>query len=111
MSNVVLAVRGVVILWIWLQLCHWHGIDEVLINLHAHSSMVFDYLKGHKNGVHAEIVEEARLLGSAGTVWTNRDWANTTECFWILYADVLTHSDLTSIVRVHQSRGLPATIR
>jgi mannose-1-phosphate guanylyltransferase len=105
-----LPVRGVPLLEIWLQLCHRHGIDEVLINLHAHSSMVFDYLKGHKNGVHAEIVEEARLLGSAGTVWANRDWVNTTECFWIFYADVLTRTDLTSMLRFHQSRGLPATI-
>jgi mannose-1-phosphate guanylyltransferase len=105
-----LPVLGIPLLEIWLELCHRHGIEEVLINLHAHASIVSDYLKGHKNGLHTEIVEESRLLGSAGTVWANRDWVNRTECFWIFYADVLTRANLTSMLRFHQHRGLLATL-
>jgi len=105
-----LPVRGVPLLEIWLELCRRHGIDEVLINLHAHSSVVSDYLNRNKNGIHTAIAEEERLLGSAGTVWANRDWVNQTECFWIFYADVLTRANLTSMLRFHESRGLLATL-
>jgi mannose-1-phosphate guanylyltransferase len=105
-----LPVRSVPILKIWLELCRLHAIDEVLINLHAHAHAVSDYLVRHENGVRIRIMEEPQLLGSAGTVWANRDWVNDAESFWIFYADVLTRADLTSMSRFHQRRGLPATL-
>jgi len=105
-----LPVCGVPLLELWLELCRLHAIDEVLINLHAHASAVGDYLIHHKNGVRIKIMEEPQLLGSAGTVWANRDWVSDAASFWIFYADVLTRANLTSMLRFHKSRELPATL-
>lgn len=105
-----LPIRGVPLLQIWLELCHRHGIDEVLINLHAHATKVGGYLRQHQNGVRVKVIEEPQLLGSAGTVWANRDWVRGTKDFWILYADVLTRANLTAMLHFHLSRGFPATL-
>ena len=110
MPKCLLPVRGVPLLQVWLELCHRHGISEVLINLHAHASKVRDYSAQHKNGVEITIAEEPTLLGSAGTVWANREWVGDSECFWIFYADVLTRADLTSMLRFHRSHGQAATL-
>lgn len=105
-----LPICGIPLLEIWLEICRRHAIDEMLINVHAHASDVSDYLLRHKNGVRIKIMEEPQLLGSAGTVWANRDWVGGTESFWILYADVLTRANLTSMLRFHENQRFPATL-
>ena len=105
-----LPVRGVPLLETWLQLCHRHGIDEVLINVHAHAAKVSDYLGLHRNGVRVKVIEEPELLGSAGTIRANRAWIGQAESFWIFYGDVLTRANLTSMFHFHQSRKMLATL-
>ena len=109
-AKCLLPVRGEPLLEIWLKLCHRHAIHEVLINIHAHATKVTDYLAEHHNGVQIKVMEEPRLLGSAGTVWANRDWVSESESFWILYGDVLTRADLTAMLGFHQSRNTHATL-
>ena len=98
------------LLQIWLELCQTHGIDEVLINLHAHAPSVRDFLAGNETGVHVTISEEPDLLGSAGTLARNRDWVASEREFWVLYADVLTNADLTDMLRYHRERSAVATL-
>jgi len=105
-----LPICGIPLLEIWLEICRRHAIDEMLINVHAHASDVSDYLLRHRNGVRIKIMEEPQLLGSAGTVWANRDWVRGTESFWILYADVLTRANLTSMLRFHENRRFLVTL-
>lgn len=105
-----LPVRGVPMLSIWLELCHRHGIREVLINAHAHAGQVQDYLSAHRNGVETRLVDEPVLLGSAGTVLANRHWVAGERCFWILYADVLTNADLGRMMQFHLERRGLATL-
>lgn len=95
---------------IWLEVCRRAGIDEILVNLHAHVGMVHDALRKDHNGIKVRISEEPVLLGSGGTLLANRAWVESDTCFWILYADVLTNADLAPMIRLHQQRRPAATI-
>ena len=68
-----LPVKGVPLLKIWLNLCEEAGIDEVLVNVHAHKDKIRDFAR-NENGhgkVRLHIAEEKELLGSAGTLAEN----------------------------------------
>jgi len=103
-------IRGVPLLEIWLQTCKRFGINEVLVNLHAHAESVRQYLRRSANGIRVSVVEESELLGSAGTLRANRDWIASEECFWIFYADVLNRADLENMMKAHQLRKPVATL-
>ncbi len=105
-----LPIRGVPLLAIWLDLCHRHGIDEVLINTHCHGETVRRYLVAHRNAVRTRVVDEPVLLGSAGTILANRDWVARESCFWVIYADVLTAAGLSPMAQFHLTRQGVATL-
>jgi len=105
-----LPIRGEPLLGIWLGLCRLHGITEVLINTHAHSAAVTKFLAEHDHGLKIRISEEQILLGSAGTLFANREWVGTDPEFFILYADVLTNVNLSSMVHFHRRSNQMATI-
>jgi len=90
-----------------MEICRIAGIDEVMINLHARTDMVRNWLENNTNGVQIRLAEETTLLGSAGTVLANRDWVAAETCFWILYADVLTTTSLRRMLEFHLA-GRPA---
>ena len=95
-------IRGVPLLGIWLELCRRHGIDEILINLHAHSEAVRAFLREHGDDLKVTVSEERVLLGSAGTLLANRDWVGSDPFFWVFYADVLTTANLASLREIHE---------
>lgn len=103
-------IRGTPMLSIWLQVCKRFGIEEVLINLHAHAAAVSEFLLQDINGPRVRVVVEQQLLGSAGTLRANRDWVMSDEFFWVFYADVLNRADLEGMLRVHQKRKPAATL-
>lgn len=103
-------IRGVPILNIWLELCRRAGIRELLINLHAQADLVRIALREQPNGIKVVLSEEEVLQGSAGTLLTNRKWVESEPEFWVLYADVLTNSDLTKMLEAHRRRKPVATI-
>jgi len=96
-----LPIQGVPMLEIWLSLCRRHGISEILVNTHAHAAAVSEFLSHWKDGVRVTLVEETELFGSAGTLRANRRWVESEETFWVFYADVLTCTDLTHMLRAH----------
>lgn len=103
-------IRGVPMLKIWLEVCRRAGIDEVLINLHAHTAVVRDALNQYRDGPKVRVSEEPALLGSAGTLLANREWVDSESCFWVLYADVLTNANLTRMIHFHEGGRSAATI-
>jgi mannose-1-phosphate guanylyltransferase len=105
-----LSIQGVPVLGIWLELCRRHGIDEVLVNTHSHADSVRGYLQHHRRYVRLHIAEEGSLLGSAGTVLTHRLWVGSERDFWILYADVLTNTNLTDMLEFHRRQKQVATL-
>ena len=101
---------GKPMLRIWMDICHKAGVDEVMVNLHTHADSVRHWLQANTNGVRVRLAEEETLLGSAGTLLTNRDWVASEPCFWILYADVLTNTNLSAMRDFHVSRNPVATM-
>lgn len=105
-----LPIRGVPLLGIWLDLCRQNGISEILINTHSHHNAVKRYVDEHNGGLKIRITKEGALLGSAGTLFENRNWAASDSEFWVLYGDVLTNANLTRMLEYHRERKQPATI-
>jgi mannose-1-phosphate guanylyltransferase len=103
-------IQGVPLLSIWLELCRRLGVEEVLINVHAHAGAVCEFLQKNESRTRVRIVVEQRLLGSAGTLWANRDWVSADDSFWVFYADVLHLADLQGMLKVHQQRRPAATL-
>lgn len=103
-------IQGVPMLAIWLQYCNRIGIDEVLINLHAHAAPVREFLRQNVAATPVRIVEEQCLLGSAGTLRANRSWIASDDLFWVFYADVLNCADFEGMLRLHRDRRPAATL-
>lgn len=103
-------IKGVPLLSIWLQLCKRIGIDEVLINVHAHAQAVREFLERDTSGVAVRVVAERQLLGSAGTLRVNRDWVSSDDFFWVFYADVLNRADFAGMLHLHRQRMPAATL-
>ncbi len=97
-------------LQIWVELCRRAGITEVFVNLHAHADAVRAALGQYNPGIKVWLSEEPELLGSAGTLRSNREWVASDSEFWVLYADVLTTVDLSKMMAFHRERQPPATI-
>jgi mannose-1-phosphate guanylyltransferase len=104
-----LPIRGVPMLEIWLALCRRYGIHEVLVNTHAHATAVKEFVAQWRNGVRVTVIEEPELYGSAGTLLANRSWVQDEDEFWVFYADVLTNTNLASMLAFHQA-GSAATL-
>jgi mannose-1-phosphate guanylyltransferase len=83
-------IREVSMLEIWFEVGCRAGIDQILINLHAHFDSVRHALRQWSRGLRTQVAAEPVLLGSAGTLVANRDWVGNEPCFWVLCADALT---------------------
>ncbi len=105
-----LPIKGTPMLEIWLEQCRRVGIHEVLVNIHSHAAQVRDFLKEHGNGIRVNVVEEPALLGSAGTLRANAKWVAEEELFWVFYADVLTITNLQSMLASHVMKRPAATL-
>jgi mannose-1-phosphate guanylyltransferase len=93
-----------------MEICRHAGIDEVMVNLHSHAESVRSWLETNADGVIVHLAEETTLLGSAGTLLANRDWIASEACFWVLYADVLTNTNLSRMLEFHLAREPAATL-
>jgi mannose-1-phosphate guanylyltransferase len=103
-------IRGVPLLEIWLNNCKAAGITEVLLNAHAHTEAVRNYVAKQKIGVTVHISEESQLLGSAGTLAENREFVVDEKAFFVLYGDVLTNIDLRHMLVFHKQKKVSATL-
>ena len=106
-----LPIRGIPMLQIWLSRCKRLAVQEVMINLHSNARAVREFLHRKPTpGVRVEVSDEPVLLGSAGTIMSNRNWLRDEPSFWIFYADVLTDADLAQMALLHATRNAVATI-
>ncbi len=103
-------IQGTPLLGIWLAWCAQYGIGEVLVNCHAHSEMVRDYVAAYGGPVEVTLSEEPSLLGSAGTIHANRDFVAGEREFAVLYADVLTDCRFDKLLEFHRLRKAPVTV-
>jgi NDP-sugar pyrophosphorylase family protein len=92
-----------------LELCRFHGLREVAINLHHCPQAIPAHLgDGAAWGLHIRYSYEHILLGSAGALEPLRDFLDRT--FFVLYGDVLTNLDLTAMLACHRRHGGVGTV-
>ena len=103
-------VAGKRILDYWVDALDRAGIREALLNTHHHAEQVRAYISevNARGGVQLTEAFEPELLGSAGTVHANRDWAKGDVV--VIYADNLSDIDLARLVATHQGHDLPMTM-
>jgi len=97
----------------WAKLFLESGVSEVLINTHYMADQVHDYIEEYnaKNtGLKFVETYEEELIGSGGTVYTNRDFVKDEESFLICYADNLTDVNLPELIKFHNAKGAPLTM-
>lgn len=88
----------------WINLMEKHGINDVLVNLHRFPDQVIDYINNYKTSIKFQYFFEERLLGSAGTLRTNKAFVANEEEFYIFYADNLTNYNLTEFLDFHKKK-------
>lgn len=97
---------------------HWAGaleaagIAQALINTHHLPDPVRAYIAAQNKARSLSLIEtyEPELLGSAGTVAANRDFADGAAEILVIYADNLSDIDLTAFLAFHRSHGDPMTM-
>jgi mannose-1-phosphate guanylyltransferase len=103
-------IRGTPLLGIWLEWCAMYGIDQVLLNSHAHSERVYEFIGSYLGPVRVTLTHEPELLGSAGTLHVNRDFVASEKEFAVLYADVLTNCGFDRLLEFHRMRDASVTL-
>lgn len=97
---------------------HWEsallaaGVARVRINTHHLPEPVarFAVEASARAAMRWETVHEPTLLGSAGTIAANADFADGAETMLIVYADNFSDIDLAAMVAAHRRGGLPVTM-
>jgi len=103
-------IQGTPLLAIWLAWCAKYGIHQVLLNSHAHSEKVSEFLAAYRVPVEITLAYEPELLGSAGTLHANRAFVAEDPEFAVLYADVLTNCRFDRMLEFHHQRQAPVTV-
>ena len=97
-------IHGTPLLKIWIDLLEYHGVSEILINTHHHADQVSQFVAHTQPettvGLHT--AHESVLLGSAGTIWKNKNFVKDESDFIIAYADNLTNMDLSKMIDIHR---------
>ena len=98
-------IEGEPLLGLWFRRLRDHGVSEVLVNTHHLADQVRAFVASQPvEGIEVTLFHEPELLGSAGTVWANRDFVKGEKAFFILYADNLTNMDLTRFYQYHMGK-------
>jgi mannose-1-phosphate guanylyltransferase len=87
----------------WLELLFNADIERVLINTHYLAEQVNAHVKASRWASKIDLVYEAELLGTGGTVLANRDWFQG-KPFVLAHADNLTDFDVAGLIAAHQRR-------
>jgi mannose-1-phosphate guanylyltransferase len=110
MPKCMVEIDGRPLLDIWLDAFERAGVDEVHVNLHHLPDIVRRHLAAHPGPPVVSTSFEPALLGSAGTLLSNREWIEGEEMFLACNADNLTDFDLRTLVEAHFAGGAAATL-
>lgn len=104
-------IAGQPLLNYWFDALGHAGVQDVLINTHHLPEPVRRFLdEKNRRGFRAVEYHEPRLLGSAGTIAANADWASDAEHVIIIYADNYSDVDIAALLAAHMAHGEPMTI-
>jgi mannose-1-phosphate guanylyltransferase len=96
-------INGRPLLDYWLELLFDAGTERVLINTHYLSEQVDAHVKASRWAPRIDLVHEAELLGTGGTVLANREWFQA-QPFVLAHADNLTDFDVAGLIAAHRTR-------
>jgi mannose-1-phosphate guanylyltransferase len=103
-------IDGIPLLDLWLEQLARAGVTEALVNLHHFADQVEHHVAERSQPIPIRTVHEPTLLGSAGTLRTNRDFVRGEELFLAINADNLTDFDLRVLVDAHRAADSLATL-
>ena len=107
--KVMLPLAGKPLLEYTLDLLRFYDITEVAINLNYLPKVVMDWLgNGDRFGVRVTYSVEDPILGTAGALAKLRGFFDDT--FVVIYGDMLTDLDISSLKEFHQAKGALATV-
>ena len=89
----------------WFDLFERYQIDEVVVNSHHLHEQTETYLNTKEFAGKIYTFYEPKLLGSAGTVWANRDFVQNETEFFIFYGDNLTNIQLDRWLELHREKS------
>jgi NDP-sugar pyrophosphorylase family protein len=84
------------------------GIDEVVVNTHAHPETVRETLRAAPGGV--RFSHEPILLGSGGGILAAREQLGDDEPFLVANGDMLINLDVAALIERHRRLGTAATL-
>jgi mannose-1-phosphate guanylyltransferase len=96
-------INGRPLLDYWLELLFDAGIERVLVNTHWLAEQVEAHVKASRWSSRIDLVHEAELLGTGGTILANRDWFRQ-KPFIVAHADNLTDFDVSGLMAAHERR-------
>ncbi|MEJ1338289.1 MAG: nucleotidyltransferase family protein [Candidatus Sedimenticola sp. (ex Thyasira tokunagai)] len=96
----------------WIEKLNAAGVKEALINTHYLPIPVRNYIRSVNLQGKINLVEsyEEILLGSAGTVSNNADFADDCDQVLLIYTDNLSDIDLNDLLDFHLSHDEPITM-
>jgi len=103
-------INNVPLLQYWLELFEIYSIDEVYINLHHLQNKVVDFVNGFNSGIKINLIYEESLLGSLGTLVSNKESFLKEEFILICYADNLTNLNIKDFIDFHKSHNFPISM-
>lgn len=84
-----------------------HGVRDIAVNLHCRPGVITSYFSG-VSGLDLVYSYEDQILGTAGAAKKLARYLDTT--FFLIYGDVLTDLELSSLLNYHRSRDAQMTI-
>jgi len=105
-------IAGQPLLNYWVEQLAAAGVTEVLINTHHLAEQVRDYIEtvNARDGLRLIESYEPQLLGSAGTLAANPDFADGADQVVIIYADNLSDMNLQDMLAFHRQHDDPITM-
>lgn len=105
-------VAGRPLLDYWFDALEKARVRDVLLNTHHLAEQVRAHIAKINATRDLNVVEayEPKLLGSAGTVRANRNWADDADEVIVIYADNLSDVDLAAMLAFHRAHSDPITM-
>ena len=102
-------IQGKPLLEYWLCMLKRANFQRVLVNTHAHKSLVRSYLDQDKFATWVSAAPETELLGTAGTIRANHEWLRG-RAFLMAHADNWCHADIDDFVQFHVEKRPPESV-
>ena len=96
-------IKGKPLLEIWIEKLSNVGIDSFLINTHYLSNQVFNFINKSAFKNKCILVNEEKLLGTAGTLLSNFNFIGNDECL-LIHSDNYCLEDFTQFLIAHKER-------